>query len=105
MTVYNSYTFTHSDLIDEESSSVEVSVSNVDTWMEVTDAYIRFLRGVGFVFADSTVVEYMGNALLEHNKAIGEDDEPRSECGECTKDAIGSQYSWTQQVWCDNITG
>lgn len=56
------FEFSHSD--HDNTTEVRYTINRDDiTWKELTDAYIDFLRGCGFVFSEEAIREYIAEHM------------------------------------------
>ncbi len=67
------YTFSYSDgPYDGEMIDVSMSIDGPQTWREVTDFYLQYLRGCGFVLSKEALLTYLADRGIEYADAVEE---------------------------------
>ncbi len=61
------FTYEDGDLYDENSHKVELTFYEEDgvTWSKLTRSYLDFLRGMGYVFNEQVVKEFIAETVSE----------------------------------------
>lgn len=62
------FEFSHRDYDNKTEVNYVIDRDDI-TWTELTDAYIDFMRGCGFVFSEETIREYITEHLSDIVKA------------------------------------
>jgi len=70
------YTFEYQDTWydGKESTEVSMTLNGPETWPEVTDFFLQYLRACGFILNESVLKDYVDDQLSEYIGAIKERD-------------------------------
>ena len=64
------FSFYDNDKCGVEEASINMSISDVQCWQEVTDFYLRYLRAVGFVLTKEMLAEYLDEKGGEYAEVV-----------------------------------
>ena len=68
----SSYTFEYRDSWygGKEASEVSMTLTGSETWPEVADFFLQYLRACGFILSGETLHAYLGEQAKEYADAI-----------------------------------